>query len=64
MNQEPPPGDVPVVFGVRTWNPERESWEDYLRAVERSYAQYRDRRRQCSSEHFPAQHPDPDEERP
>jgi hypothetical protein len=62
MNQETSPDDVPVVFGFRPWNSRGESWEDYLRALERAYAQYLDRRREGSEGKPPAQHPNPDEE--
>ena len=29
----------------RQWDPSRESWDDYIRALEHAYAQYVDRRR-------------------
>jgi hypothetical protein len=62
MNQETPSDDVPVVFSFRAWNSQRESWDDYLRAVERAYTQYLGRRRQRIEGEPPPQHPDPDEE--
>jgi hypothetical protein len=62
MNQDTPTDEVPVVFGFRAWNSQRESWDDYLRAIERAYTQYLDRRRPRSAGEPPPQHPDPDEE--
>jgi len=61
MNQETPPDDVPVVFSFRAWNSRWESWDDYLSAVERAYAQYVERRGSGSDADPPVPHPDPEE---
>jgi len=45
MSQEATPGDVPVEFTFRQWNPQVESWDDFMSAVERGYSQYLDRSR-------------------
>jgi hypothetical protein len=62
MNQEATPDDVPVMFSFRPWNSRGESWDDYIRALERAYAQYLDRCRQDIDVNKPAQHPDREEE--
>jgi hypothetical protein len=46
MSQGAIPDDVPAVFNFRAWNARGESWDDYIRAVERAYAQYLEHRRQ------------------
>jgi hypothetical protein len=52
MSEEAPPDDVRELndseaegFTFRQWEPSGESWDDYIRALERAYAQYVDRRR-------------------
>ena len=45
MIQEMPADDVPVMFSARAWNSSQESWDDYIRALERAYAQYVERAR-------------------
>jgi hypothetical protein len=62
MSQEALSDDVPVVFSVRPWNSRQESWDDYLRALERAYAEFRDRRRQGSEGPPSASNPDPEAE--
>jgi hypothetical protein len=42
MSQEAIPGDVPVEFTFRPRNAQVESWDDFMGAVERGYAQYLD----------------------
>ena len=42
MRQEAIPDGVPVVFTCDPWNPRVESWDDFMGAVERAYAQYGD----------------------
>jgi len=60
MSQGAIPHDVPAAFSVRAWNARGESWDDYIRALERAYAQYLEHRRQGVEGHLPAPPPDPE----
>jgi len=62
MNREVTPDDLPVMFSARTWNSLQESWEDYLHAVERAYAQYVDCARRTSMGDQTRLAPDSDEQ--
>ena len=42
MSEDPTPDDVPipVEFTFRPWNPRVESWDEFMGALERAYAEY------------------------
>jgi len=61
--QEVIPEDVPVVFSARAWNSLQESWDDYIRALERAYAQYVERARHTMLETQTLRAPDSDDQR-
>ena len=42
MSQDARPHDGPSMFTCRPWSPHEESWDDFMRAVERAYVQYVD----------------------
>jgi hypothetical protein len=56
--------DVPVVFSARAWNSSQESWDDYIRALERAYAQYVERSRGTITEDQTRRAVDPDAQGP
>src|SRR5829696_8523717 len=56
------PDDVPEVLSVRARNSREESWDDYIRALERTFAQYLDRYRQVIALKLAARSPDPEGE--
>jgi hypothetical protein len=62
MSQAAPPDDVPEVLSVRARNSREESWDDYIRALERTFAQYLDRYRQVIALKLAARSPDPEGE--
>jgi hypothetical protein len=64
MNQEVTPDDVPAVFSCRPWNASEESWDDFMGAVDRAYAQFVARRRRTMMEDQLWRAPDPDEQEP
>jgi hypothetical protein len=59
MSQEAIPGYVPVEFTLRPWNPHAESWDDFMGAVERGYAQYLDGRHRTITAEPTGQDPKP-----
>ena len=60
MIHEMPADDVPVVFSARAWKSSQESWDDYIRALERAYAQYVERARGTMIENQTRCAPDPE----
>ena len=64
MSHTARPNDLPDNFNVRAWNARGESWDDYIRVLERAYAQYLERRRQGVEGQPWASPPDPDAEMP
>jgi len=61
MIQDPPPDDIPMMFAFRPWNPQVESWDDFMSAVERGYSQYLDRCRCTITADQIGRDPEPDE---
>jgi hypothetical protein len=61
MNQEATPDDGLVEFSFRAWNSSEESWDDFMSAVERGYAQYLDRSRRTIRADQIGQEPEPAE---
>ena len=61
MSDDVTPADIPLEFTVHSWNPREESWEEFIRALERAYAQYVERsRHQIAAAQIAPQH-DPDD---
>jgi hypothetical protein len=61
MNLEATRDDGLVEFSFRAWNSSEESWDDFMGAVERGYAQYVDRCRRTITTDQTGQNPEPDE---
>jgi hypothetical protein len=57
MRQDARPDDGPRMFTCRPWSPHEESWDDFMRAVERAYAQYVDSCRRAIAADSPGPEP-------
>ena len=61
MSQEGNPDPMPGEFTFRPWNPREESWDAFIRTLERAYAQYVDCARHRMQADPTSQDPDADE---